>query len=84
MSDALFPIGHASFGQHPAFWSALAGGALGCLLHCGGVCLLCLSGGAILGRASLETSRLIVGHLLPALFIFGVCVLFLNEGASFS
>ncbi|MGB9151672.1 MAG: hypothetical protein WCD70_01125 [Alphaproteobacteria bacterium] len=70
MLTHLIPICRAVH-PHASLWPLVAGGALGCVIHCAGVCALCVSGGTAAGTGFYKTSRLAAEHLLPALFVFG-------------
>lgn len=78
MTANLIHICHSTFGS--AAWPLMAGGALGCAIHCGGICALCLSGGTALGAAFVNACRLAVRHVLPALVSVGFAFLSSHAG----
>jgi hypothetical protein len=77
MSDALIHICHSVTSHSAAMM--MAGGAVGCFLHCAGTCALCLSGGSALSVAFFKLCAFIVRRLAPVLLAFAASLPILSR-----
>ena len=65
---------------HPAALM-MAGGTVGCVLHCVGTCALCLTGGTVAGASFYTASQMFISRLAPALLAFTTPILLLSRSS---
>jgi len=76
MTQAVWHICRSLSAHHGA-WSLMAGGmTIACVVHCVGVCALCVSGSTAVGMAFYKSLLLVTRRLGPALFVCSASVLF--------